>query len=883
MTDAVARLGAALADRYTIERELGAGGMATVYLAHDVKHDRRVALKVLRPELSAILGGDRFLHEIKTTANLQHPHILSLFDSGEADGLVYYVMPYVEGESLRDRLTREKQLPVDDAVRIAREVADALDYAHQHGIVHRDIKPENILLHGGHAQVADFGIALAASRSEGGARMTETGMSLGTPHYMSPEQAMGEREITPKADIYALGCVLYEMLTAEPPFVGATAQAIIARVMTEEPRSLTLQRHTIPPNVEAAVRMALEKLPADRFASAAEFGAALGNATFAAAASARTHGRTDQRRTDLPTYRPAALFPWAIVVALAAWLVVLMRRPDPPSPPTARFVVGLGAVRPVALRPQVSPDGSRIAFVGQDSLGVARLYLRALDREDPVVVPGSENIQNSPLFSPDGQWLLFRQGNKLRRMAITGGAVAVVCDVAGGFNGVTWGEGDRIVFVATDTIFEVPATGGTPRVILAADTAAEAASYRSVDFLPGGAMVVAERLNPRTGSDLVTISLNTREVKSLGIAGINPHYVEGGWLLYTDAAGTVFAAPFDGRRGRVTGAAEPLIEKVAINVGFARMSASRSAIAWFAGGSSATRQIVVVDRRGQARVLPVRPDAYRYPRFSPDGRRIAIGIQVTGGLQGDIWVLEPGSQRLSRVTADTSSAEPEWTPDGRSLVYSRYDRGIWEFYRVAADGSAEPQPFFSRRPTSLWEPHVTADGRHLVFREDAARTSRDVLVAPVDSPAAARPLAATAFNERAIALSPDGQMMAYVSNLSGSAEVYLRRLEDGSPRWRISTGGGLEPRWGPGGRELFYRSNYSVYAVTVGPGTEPRLGEPHALFGGRFMSSGTDVLYDVSPDGRQFVMVRDLIGGQGFELHVLLNAFRQRRRAEGGR
>src|SRR5574342_366901 len=268
MADAtVSRLTTALADRYRLERELGQGGMATVYLAHDVRHDRKVALKVLRPELSAILGAERFLAEIKTTANLQHPHILSLFDSGEADGLVYYVMPYVEGESLRDRLTREKQLPVEDAVRIAREVADALHYAHGHGIVHRDIKPENILLHGGHALVADFGIALAASRSEGGTRMTETGMSLGTPYYMAPEQAMGERDITAKSDVYALGCVLYEMLTGEPPFTGPTPQAIIARVMTEEPRSLTLQRKTIAPHVEAAVNRALEKLPADRFAS----------------------------------------------------------------------------------------------------------------------------------------------------------------------------------------------------------------------------------------------------------------------------------------------------------------------------------------------------------------------------------------------------------------------------------------------------------------------------------------------------------------------------------------------------------------------------------------------------------------------------------------
>src|SRR5512134_756080 len=256
MTDPVAALRQALAGRYVIERELGQGGMATVYLAQDVRHDRRVALKVLRPELSAILGAERFLQEIKTTANLQHPHILSLFDSGEADGLVFYVMPYVEGESLRDRLRREHQLPVDDAVRIAREVADALQHAHGHGIVHRDIKPENILLHGGHALVADFGIALAASRGEGSSRMTETGMSLGTPQYMAPEQAMGEREIGPRADVYALGCVLYEMLVGEPPFTGPTAQAIVAKVMTAEAPSPAAVRRTVPPEVDAAVMQA---------------------------------------------------------------------------------------------------------------------------------------------------------------------------------------------------------------------------------------------------------------------------------------------------------------------------------------------------------------------------------------------------------------------------------------------------------------------------------------------------------------------------------------------------------------------------------------------------------------------------------------------------
>src|SRR5689334_8880081 len=287
MPELVTRLQQALSDRYRIDGEIGAGGMATVFLAQDLRHDRKVALKLLRPELSAVIGAERFLAEIKLTANLQHPHILPLFDSGEADSYLFYVMPFVEGETLRTRLNREKQLPVAEAIRIATEVASALDYAHRHGVVHRDIKPENILLHDGQAMVADFGIALAASKASGD-RMTETGMSLGTPHYMSPEQAMGEREITARSDVYALGAVLYEMLTGDPPFTGSTAQAIVARVVTESPRPLLPQRHTIPPHIEAAVLTALEKLPADRFGTASEFAEALATPTYTAPAAAAT-------------------------------------------------------------------------------------------------------------------------------------------------------------------------------------------------------------------------------------------------------------------------------------------------------------------------------------------------------------------------------------------------------------------------------------------------------------------------------------------------------------------------------------------------------------------------------------------------------------------
>ncbi|MBI4421231.1 MAG: protein kinase [Gemmatimonadetes bacterium] len=274
MTDLGERLARALQGRYALERQLGAGGMATVFLARDVKHDRPVAVKLLRPEIAAVLGVERFLSEIRVTARLQHPHILPLFDSGEADGLVFYVMPYVAGETLRERLTREKQLPIDEAIEITRAVASALEHAHRQGIVHRDIKPENILLQEGQAVVADFGIALALSAA-GGARLTETGLSLGTPEYMSPEQAMGDRRVDARTDVYSLGCVLYEMLVADPPHTGSTAQAVITKVLAEPPQPIRRFRETVPVHLEAAVMRALAKVPADRFATVAEFAEAL--------------------------------------------------------------------------------------------------------------------------------------------------------------------------------------------------------------------------------------------------------------------------------------------------------------------------------------------------------------------------------------------------------------------------------------------------------------------------------------------------------------------------------------------------------------------------------------------------------------------------------
>jgi serine/threonine-protein kinase len=382
---AMTALATALTERYRIERELGAGGMATVYLAEDIKHQRKVALKVFRPELAAVLGAERFLKEIQVTAKLQHPHILSLFDSGAADGFLYYVMPYVEGESLRQRLDREKMFSLQDAVQIATQVASALEYAHRHGVVHRDIKPENILLHEGEAMLADFGIALAVQEA-GGDRITQTGLSLGTPQYMSPEQATGERDIDARSDIYSLGAVTYEMLAGAPPLAGPSARAIIAKLLTEKPASLRVFRDSVSTGLDSAVLRALAKTSADRFANVKEFSAALK----ASASSISAPAPTPVRQTTKVRRRRIV----AIATMLTAVVTVVVTRPrwnarDASHQPTAPGVQSV-AVLPFAVR---NSEGDE--FLGD---GIAETLIYALGK-----VPGMKVAAQTSSFTFKGK------------------------------------------------------------------------------------------------------------------------------------------------------------------------------------------------------------------------------------------------------------------------------------------------------------------------------------------------------------------------------------------------------------------------------------------------------------------------------------------------
>ncbi|MFQ5809285.1 MAG: protein kinase, partial [Armatimonadota bacterium] len=480
MSEITERLTTAIADRYRIERELGAGGMATVYLAHDVKHDRKVALKVLRPELAAVIGAERFLNEIKVTANLQHPHILPLHDSGEADTFLYYVMPYVEGETLREKIDREKQLGVTEAIEVTRSVAAALDYAHRQNVIHRDIKPENILIHDGQALVADFGIALAVSQA-GGTRLTETGLSVGTPHYMSPEQAMGDRELDARSDVYSLGAVLYEMLAGDPPYTGSTAQAIVAKVITEKAPPVTVHRDTVPPHVAAAIQKALSKLPADRFHSAAEFADALTKPGAVPTVPRDVPAEAvpaPARAIAIPIPSARAVLPWALLAVAAGVAVWALLRP-PPHAQVARFQVGMpedaGLLtatngRTIAL----SPDGGTIVYVGPSR----QLFARRLDQLAVRPLPGTRGA-HTPFFSPDGAWVGFYASPSLKRVALAGGPPLTIAN-APTMRGASWGTDDYIVFapsIATG-LMRVAAAGGPVDTLTRPDQGRGETSHR---------------------------------------------------------------------------------------------------------------------------------------------------------------------------------------------------------------------------------------------------------------------------------------------------------------------------------------------------------------------------------------------------------------------
>jgi serine/threonine-protein kinase len=886
-----ARLTTALADRYRLERELGQGGMATVYLAHDLRHDRKVALKVLRPELSAILGAHRFLAEIKTTANLQHPHILGLFDSGEAEGLVFYVMPFVEGESLRARLLREKQLPVDDAVRIAREVADALDYAHRHGVIHRDIKPENILLHDGRAMVADFGIALAAARSEGGTRMTETGMSLGTPHYMSPEQAMGEREITARSDVYALGCVLYEMLTGEPPFTGPTAQAIIARVMTEEPRSLTIQRKTIPPHVEAATLTALAKLPADRFATAAQLADALARPGATTVVTPVRGARGAAPRSRLRA-QAVTIAPWLVALAALAGGVWAWRSRPAPDHATWMYITVGDTLPPNTFVPSlaISPDGGALV-VGETGLP-GRVWLKRRDQLDAEAITGAEGVIY-PNFSPDGQWISFVDNNSIKKVRLgQGGITTIVDSVDAPFGGHAWLEDGSLVYAGPQLheLSRVSGSGG-PRTTVLLDSTLAGRGVANLSALPRSRGVLFTECT----SGCVTTSIHVLDLKTGRQHGVMDDalaawYLPTGDLLYVRRDGTALAAPFDLGKLRITGPAVPVLQNVVVTAGTVNLAVSRAGTLLYVRGSAGAGdfQTVRVTRDGRATAIDSSwHGAYNSFALSPDGRRLAMGVGLAAGTLG-IWVKQLDRGPFTRLSFGGQDRRPVWSPDGRNVAFIRDTLNTGFVYVRPADGSM-PDRLLLRLDRQVQEVSWSPDGRWLMARTDnGQRGAGDIVGVRTSGDTTPVPLVASQFTELHPAVSPDGRWLAYTSNESGANEVYVRPFPaTNGARWQVSNGGGTQPRWSHDGRELFFLdAKNRLMSAEIRRSTTFDVGDLRPLFdASAYAIDNFHTSYDVLPGGGGFVFNRQVRLGRETMTRLVLvdNWFADVRGRTGGR
>jgi eukaryotic-like serine/threonine-protein kinase len=893
------RLVAALVDRYRIERELGQGGMATVYLAYDIKHDRRVALKVLKPELAAVIGADRFVVEIKTTAALQHPHILPLYDSGTVDGFLFYVMPFIDGETLRAKLDRETQLGIEDSVKIVCDVADALDYAHKHGVVHRDIKPENILLANGRPMVADFGIALALSAAAGG-RMTETGLSLGTPHYMSPEQATAEKEIGARSDIYSLASVLYEMLAGQPPHLGGSAQQIIMKIITEEPQPVTALRKSVPPNVSAAIAKALEKLPADRFTDARAFADALMNAGYTIAGVPRRRGGARGGAWKVPFLVAAVLL--LLLAGYAATTSVGRDAAESDIPsmhlrlhlqPGDRIAGGpeddlRNSDRPSRTAFAFSPDGRFLVYSGARN-GMKQLFLRPLDSELATPIAGTEGAE-SPFLSPNGEWLGFWADGRLRRVSVAGGPATDLLTV-GRIAGASWSADGRIAIGVLDLGIVIISDNNTA----APDTITDGRPTMP-QFLPDGrAILMAVERADYSRIQIELLELKTGKRTVLIDDGEDPRYVATGHIVFA-RNGTMLAVPFDANARELTGGSVVVLDDVmhsrnGINT-FVRTGAMQVAVspigqlAWVRGGVTPDRvsSISSLDRQGRSTpISSVGEGALFEARLSPDETQLAV---FAFGVPPRLIVVD-----LARETRQTLSTGENpwfiWSLDGKRLVHSGAVRDTAGLVWTLADGSRPPEPIAGTHRISgspaFWSPdgaelYTTSDRKLRAF-DIAKGTTRAITELPAEI---IWPM-----------LSPDGRWLAYGAMEPGStrSDIFVQPWPALDRKVKVSNGRGTAPAWTRGGRELVYleematdspRGIRRVMAVDIGPGPALAVGAPHELFTGVFGTASPLRSWDVSSDGSRFITVvgRTVPSPPG-DIHVVTNWFPELLRLTG--
>jgi serine/threonine protein kinase/Tol biopolymer transport system component len=891
---------------FKITDKLGEGGMGQVYRAQDTKLGREVALKVLPEEFTQDPERmARFEREAKVLAALDHSNIAAIYGLEEVEGRQLLIMQVAEGETLAERIAREP-FPIAEALPIAVQIAQALEAAHEKGIIHRDLKPANVKLNSaGQVKVLDFGLAKALAGDPASsdsqpdltqsptltAHMTAVGMLMGTAAYMSPEQARGQRA-DKRADVWAFGCLLYEMLSGRKTFPGDTATDVLGGIVHKEPEWDALPADT-PQPVRRLLRRCLRKDPSRRLHDVADARISIQDFLEDPAAA-----ETSAEAVQPPTWKRA--LPWAVAgVALLVAAVVI--------PAVSRTSSGSGA--PLRLQVAVSkddlaislgsgavlsPDGAQLVYVAGDDSGQT-LYLRPLDRLEGTRLAAGSGTANPyhPFFSPDGQWVGFVNSVEMKKVPVTGGTPIKLCDVNRS-RGASWGPDDTIVFAPTPAsgLFRMSAAGGEPEPLVTLDQEKDEATHRWPQHLPGGKAVIFTSHSQTTGrfddATIEALVLATGERKVLHRGGYHGRYIPSGHLVYVND-GTLFAMPFDPDRLEVTGAPAPAVQGLAVNPveGGAQYSFSETGTLAYISGEGAVSEypILWVDRSGSISSLWQEQAAYASPRLSADGTRLALSV-LREEDNWDVWIYDLERGVATRLTFHEGyDGDQVWSPDGQHLIFASDRDGLIDLYRKRADGSGEVERL-TEAATPVFATAWSSDGRFVVGT--TIDQGYDLWVMPLDEEGGPEPFLATSFTEHNGTFSPDGRWIAYESNESGRVEIYVRPFPAAGGKWQVSDGGGAEPRWARGGRELIYRGETGLMVVSVDTaGGTFRAGKPQRLFQGPFrgglggLSVGGNVFpdYDITPDGQRFVMFpQEAEEGRGGHVTLVTRWFDELRR-----
>jgi serine/threonine-protein kinase len=853
---------------YQVVEKIGEGGMGDVYRARDGVLGRDVALKFLSEDfIDDRERLYRFEKEARFLAAVNHPNIATLHGFENVDGTSFLVMELVSGETLADRIARGA-LSVQEAVPIFRQIAEALECAHEKGVVHRDLKPANVKVTAeGQVKVLDFGLAKALGSESAGTELsqsptfargrTQSGVILGTAAYLSPEQARG-KPVDKRTDVWSFGCVLYEALTGRRAFDGETFSDTVARILTGEPDWNALPEGT-PESIRAVLKRCLEKDALKRLRHVdpilLDF---------------------EDTSARLPARRRRAIRPLLLgtLGAVGAFVAAWNLRPSPvaaPSPP-ARLVLSLAPVERLAgPKPALafSPDGARLAYAAT-ARGVQRIYLRDLDELESVPITGTEGGEQ-PFFSPDGEWLGFFAGGKLKKISLSGGSAIALCDTSSPAGG-SWGADHSIVFAPMDlsALSVVSADGGPCRGLTTLRE--REIGHHWPQLLPDGSSVIF------TASDgfnraIWIQSLKTGERQKLLDGASYAHYASGGYLVY-DQEHSVLAAPFDSDKLEVTGPSQPIAVDLAL-LDDERSQYALSPLGWLvylAGNVGRSKgSLVWVDRSGTAQSAFEAPGKILDCQVSPDDRRLVATIRSDQGFS--IWSYDVPRDAWTRLTFERSSV-PEWSRDGTQVFYTRHisesEPGL---YRTRSDGSGSTEQLLSMGDASgIGVESVSPDSRFLAYNRTNAQTDGDVWILPLEGVKTPRPFVGTMADEGGARFSPDGRYLAYVSNASGRPEIYVETFPERGGKWQVSTEGGTEPVWARSGRELFYRSESQLMAIEVETAPSFRPSKPRVLFEDRYQKSGWfPAVYDVADDGRFLMIESDTRSDVSEPLSVILN------------